>query len=109
MMKCPKCKKEVSELDEKCKYCGIDFEKYEQEEAQEEIQEEIAEDNKTFLIKIINTIQVIACIIISIVFFSDENIIEGIIILIISFVIFTFIKGFQNIIELLDNINRKIK
>lgn len=30
MMKCPRCKKEVSELDEKCKYCGLDFEKYEQ-------------------------------------------------------------------------------
>ena len=30
MMRCPRCKKEVSELDEKCKYCGLDFEKYEQ-------------------------------------------------------------------------------
>lgn len=30
MMKCPGCKKEVSELDEKCKYCGLDFEKYDQ-------------------------------------------------------------------------------
>ena len=29
-MKCPRCKKEVSELDEKCKYCGLDFEQYEQ-------------------------------------------------------------------------------
>lgn len=29
-MKCPRCKKEVSELDEKCKYCGLNFEKYEQ-------------------------------------------------------------------------------
>ena len=31
-MKCPRCKKEVSELDEKCKYCGLVFEDYEQEE-----------------------------------------------------------------------------
>lgn len=29
-MKCPRCKKQVSELDEKCQYCGLDFEKYEQ-------------------------------------------------------------------------------
>lgn len=31
-MKCPRCKKEVSELDEKCKYCGLIFEDYEQKE-----------------------------------------------------------------------------
>ncbi len=38
MMKCPRCKKEVSELDEKCKYCGLDFEKYEQK-AENEIED----------------------------------------------------------------------
>lgn len=31
MLKCPKCGKEVSELDEKCKNCGIKFEDYEKE------------------------------------------------------------------------------
>lgn len=30
MMKCPKCGATVSELDEKCKQCGVNFEKYEQ-------------------------------------------------------------------------------
>lgn len=35
-MKCPRCKKEVSELDEKCKYCGLDFEKYEQKVKKED-------------------------------------------------------------------------
>ena len=36
MMKCPRCKKEVSELDEKCKYCGLVFEDYEQKEKKTE-------------------------------------------------------------------------
>ena len=36
MVKCPRCKKEVSELDEKCKYCGLDFEKYEQRVVKQE-------------------------------------------------------------------------
>lgn len=30
MIRCPRCKKEVSELDEKCKYCGLDFSRYEE-------------------------------------------------------------------------------
>lgn len=42
MMKCPRCKKEVSELDEKCKYCGLDFEKYEQKVKNED--SELEED-----------------------------------------------------------------
>lgn len=42
MMKCPRCKKEVSELDEKCKYCGLDFEKYEQKVKSED--EELEEN-----------------------------------------------------------------
>lgn len=41
MLKCPRCKKEISELDEKCKYCGLDFANYEQEvQSQENSQEE---------------------------------------------------------------------
>ena len=35
MIKCSKCGKSVSELDEKCKYCGVDFERFEQTNFQE--------------------------------------------------------------------------
>lgn len=30
-MECPKCNKKVSELDEKCPYCGLDFKIYQKE------------------------------------------------------------------------------
>ena len=31
IMECPKCNKKVSELDEKCPYCGLDFKIYQKE------------------------------------------------------------------------------
>ena len=41
MVKCPRCKKEISELDEKCKYCGLDFANYEQKmQSQENYEKE---------------------------------------------------------------------
>lgn len=66
-------------------------------------------EDKTIFLRIINAIQIIACIIVAIISFSNEEIINGIIMLIIGFVIFAFIKGFKDIIELLDNINNKLK
>lgn len=66
-------------------------------------------EDKTIFLRIINAIQIIACIIIAIISFSNEEIVNGIIMLIVGFVIFAFIKGFKDIIELLDNINNKLK
>lgn len=66
-------------------------------------------EDKTIFLRIINAIQIIACIIVAIISFSNEEIINGIIMLIIGFVIFAFIKGFKDIIELLDSINNKLK
>ncbi len=73
--------------------------------------EEKEEENsdKTFILKLINVLQIIACIIISILFFYNEKTIQGAITLIITFILFAFINGFTDIIELLDSINKKIK
>ena len=65
--------------------------------------------DKTFILKLINVLQIIACIIISILFFYNEEVIKGVITLIITFILFAFINGFTDIIELLDSINKKIK
>lgn len=66
-------------------------------------------EDKTIFLRIINAVQIIACIIVAIISFSNEEIANGIIMLIVGFVIFAFIKGFKDIIELLDNINNKLK
>lgn len=102
-MKCPKCNKEISELDEKCSRCGINLEEY---ECQEET--EIEQESKTALIKFINIIQILGCIIGAIILWSNEELGIGFIILVIGVIAFAFIKGFQDIIDLLDNINNKI-
>lgn len=66
-------------------------------------------EDKTIFLRIINAVQIIACIIVAIISFTNEEIANGIIMLIVGFVIFAFIKGFKDIIELLDSINNKLK
>ena len=39
MVRCPRCKKEVSELDEKCKYCGLIFDDYKPQEIEKDSEE----------------------------------------------------------------------
>lgn len=51
-MKCPKCNKEVSELEEKCTSCGLDFEEYENQLETEENKE--FERNQNIIFKISN-------------------------------------------------------
>lgn len=36
MIKCPRCNREVSELDETCKYCGLKFSEYEERKSNRE-------------------------------------------------------------------------
>lgn len=36
MIKCPRCKREVSELDETCKYCGLKFSEFEERRSNRE-------------------------------------------------------------------------
>lgn len=75
----------------------------------EEENKERENEDKTIFLRIINAVQIIACIILAIISFSNEEIANGVIILILGFVIFAFIKGFKDIIELLDSINSKLK
>ena len=104
-IKCPICGKEVSELDDKCPYCGLYFDDFEEQKIDN------MEDttNKIILLKIINYIQLIGFIILGIINFNSENILLGIIYIVIGLVLFAFIKGFSDIIDLLDSINNKIQ
>lgn len=102
-MKCPRCGSSISELDEICPKCKTNLDAY------EEGQEEEKNEDKTIFLRVINVIQIIACTIVAIISFANEQIGNGIIILIVGFVTFAFIKGFKDIIELLDNINNKLK
>lgn len=105
-MKCPKCGSNISELDEICPKCKTKLDDYEETMREEEEEES---GDKTIFLKIINVLQIISCIIIALFLWSKEEIWAGIVILVVGFVIFAFIKGFKDIIELLDSINNKLK
>ena len=105
IMRCPKCNKKISELDEKCPYCGISFEDYEQ---QNPIEYE-TEENKTIFLKVINYIQLVIFIITGIINLSSGQMAIGSICIATGLVIFAFIKGFTDIIDLLNSINEKLK
>lgn len=105
-MECPKCKKEVNELDETCPKCGLVFEEYEDEKKNNEETDMLGD--KTAFLKFINVLQLIGFIIMMIIQMNNEEQIQGIISLVTGIVLFAFIKGFTNIIDLLDEINRKI-
>ena len=76
---------------------------------EEQTKKEDENTDKTFFLRIVSVLQIIACIIVAIVSFTDEKIVNGVMILIVGFVIFAFINGFKDIIELLDSINNKLK
>lgn len=106
-MKCSNCGANISELDEICPKCKINLDEYEEKE---QIQEKymLEKGDKTILLKIINFMQILGCIIGAIILWANEEIGMGFVIFAIGFVSFAFIKGFQDIIELLDNINNKL-
>lgn len=104
-MKCPNCNKNVSELDEKCPICGLNFDKYEEDN---KTTEDETSFTKTAFIKIINILQIIGFIIMAIIAWNNEEILQGFIYVVIGLVIFAFIKGFSDIIDLLDSINDKL-
>lgn len=105
-MKCPNCNKEVSELDEKCSKCGLVFDEY--EEKNESVETENERESKTSLLKFINTVQLIGCIIGTIYCWANENVAFGFILLFGGIISYAFIHGFTDIIDLLDNINNKL-
>lgn len=74
----------------------------------EEKSENFEYGRKTKAIKIINALQLIVCIFWGITNISNNAFIS-IVYWVSSIVIFSLIKGFSDIIDLLDNINYKIK
>lgn len=101
-MKCPKCDAEIDKFADVCPYCKIDIFKY-KSDSKEDI-----EFTKTAFIKVINILQIIGFIIMAIIAWNNEETLQGFIYLVIGLVIFAFIKGFSDIIDLLDSINDKL-
>lgn len=106
-MNCPKCNKKVSELEETCPFCGISFEEYEEKQQESEQKEDYEYGRKTLLLKFIMWAQLIGCIISSIVLWNNEETGYGFIVLFVGIIVLAFIKGFTDIIDLLDSINNK--
>ena len=102
-MKCPKCGASISELNEICPECNTKLDEYEEERKEEQ------NEDKTVFLRIINALQIITCIVAAIILWSNEEIVIGITVLVVGFITFAFIKGFKDIIELLDDINNKLK
>lgn len=98
-MKCPRCQTKVNELDKKCPICGLDFEQFEPESDSA---------TKTKGLVVINVIQLISCIIMAIINLENGESLTALIFFISGIMIFFFIKGFADIIDLLDSINNKL-
>ena len=106
-MKCPRCKKEVSELDEKCKYCGLDFEKYEQKVESES--ENIIE-NRGYVTGYNMILWILAILIfIGGIIIGQEETSIMFICWISGFIFLLIINMLKNIIEELRILNSKIK
>lgn len=109
-MKCPNCGEKIDELMESCPKCKINFDEYEAKQARISNSQKVAEESsKTTMLKFINFTQIVGWIIIAFVNWGDSNALQGFICLFTGIVLFAFIKGFIDIIDLLDNINNKIK
>ena len=90
-----------------CNACWERMQDEEDNEESTEIESTIYTTKTTFL-KGINVLQLIGFIIMAIVAWNAEETLQGFIYLVIGFVIFAFIKGFADIIDLLDSINDKL-
>ena len=89
--------------------CNACWERMQTENVQKAIETETPIDiTKTTLLKTINFLQLIGFIIMAIISWNAEETLQGFIYLMIGFVTFAFIKGFADIIDLLDSINDKL-
>lgn len=107
-MKCPNCGENVSELEENCPKCKINFDDFEKNQKRLLKEDDDENASKTNLLKSINVLQIIGSGIGALVAWSNEKILEGFIIILASIITFAFLKGFYDIIDLLDSINNKI-
>lgn len=112
-MKCPKCNEEIAKFSDICPKCKIDIFEYKKnitEKDNKDMGREKFSSTKTTSLKWINILQLFGFLVASFISFSMEgNKLQGIIYLAIGLIIFAFIKGFSDIIDLLDEINNKIK
>lgn len=106
-MKCPNCGANVDELAETCPNCKINFDDFEKNQKRL-LGEETEDNSKTNLLKAINGLQVAGCGIGALVAWSNELVLTGFLIIIGSIITFAFLKGFYDIIDLLDSINNKL-
>ena len=103
-MKCPNCGVNVNELEETCPKCKINFDEYEKEHGGNSK----TDDSKTTLLKAINGLQVAGCGIGALVAWANELVLTGFLLIVGSIITFAFLKGFYDIIDLLDSINDKM-
>lgn len=117
-MNCKVCKNPLSK-DDKGLYinksnkrygiCNACWEKTQEKNEKETVETETTINiTKTTFIKGINILQLIGFMIMAIVSWNAEETLQGFIYLMIGLVVFAFIKGFADIIDLLDSINDKI-
>ena len=106
MIKCPRCHKEVSELDDKCKYCGLVFEDYEQEHQEEQQGQETVSyvSGYNIFLCILGILILIGAIII-----GQEEVSLAIICLVSGMIFLVILNMLKNIIEELRILNSKIK
>lgn len=106
-MKCPNCNEEIDVFDEVCPHCKVNLDEFEEKQKIEEAEETV--ESKTKLLKVINVFQLIGCIIYAIICWSNYNTFQGFMFVIIGLITFAFIKGFSDIIDLLNSIDNKLK
>ena len=106
-MKCPKCNAKISELDEICPNCKTKLDDYDEKLQKQDYEKE---PSKTTLLNIIYILQISGFIIFAFYTWGSKtgNILQGIIYIVIGVVLFAFIRGFSDIIDLLDEINDKL-
>lgn len=105
-MICPKCNAKISELDEECHNCGLIFEEYEKDQKKEK--KGMEEETKTKGLLFISVVQLVGSIILALKTLGDEKSFEAGLIFAGGIILFFFIKGFKDIIDLLDSINKKL-
>lgn len=108
-MKCPNCSTEIEKFADICPNCKIDIFEYGKTKDKNQSSIQKFSSTKTTLLKWINILQIFGLLIATIISCQDGKGFQGLMYLLIGIISFAFIKGFTDIIELLDNINEKIK
>ena len=108
-MKYPNCDKEIAKFDDICPNCKIDLFEYKKGNVNiKNNTEETSGLTKTTLLKWINILQIFGLIIAAFISCQNGNGFQDLMYFIIGIISFAFIKGFTDIIDLLDSINDKL-